>query len=540
MATLNLSDLKTGVAHPLENSQSSGKCLIHMKLTDQCTKSIDALVHSRKGAFFSLRFSVAGGTMVIPADDGKPCKFQFKTSSLQSRYEGQNMLECVHQAANGSYLHKLSCTGTIDHRLTVQGNDQIFQSTKDRMKQVEQKRKETMTQEIKLPTKGRAKKPKSTLKAPPPMDRTTPSPTFRKPVKHAPPKSTSSVGKSSVGGAGGGRMSSHTKLTAPVRVSLSLKERVIHFLAIKPQKRDEVLLKINKESKKMDTDVSAMLDAVLSEVSEVSSGNHKLRPEFYGDIQIEDWPQYNDAERHLVRRRYGKPSSVPSSSQSVSSASTIPSIKRGLLEPEPDIAPKKPKLEYPTTPAHKPHPLTISKDATKPLDPPQPSFKTPEPPKKKPKEKKKKKKHKPDEGAKLNSDPSTMTSDPSTVTSNPTSTTNDIPDFKMEFPPIQTDEQRTFYKEVFNSDYTEYIQLKDSMDSVSTPHQKLCSELSDKLKQLPKRCEEAKSIRKRIRAKYSEVQQNKVYQENRRRFQELHHKLDYIKKQVVDYDRTKQ
>ena len=215
------------------------------------------------------------------------------------------------------------------------------------------------------------------------------------------------------------------------------------------------------------------------QVSEVSSGNHKLRPEFYGDIQIEDWPQYNDAERHLVRRqvamavplhvyyahvydfiyslfcgcrRYGKPSSAPTSSQSVSSASTIPSIKvcqpshhthpliapphtthtqRGLLEPEPDIAPKKPKLEYPTTPAHKPHPLTISKDATKPLDPPQPSFKTPEPPKKKPKEKKKKKKHKPDEGAKLNSDPSTMTSDPSTVTSNPTSTTNDIPDFKM-------------------------------------------------------------------------------------------------------------
>ena len=84
MATLNLSDLKTGVAHPLENSQSSGKCLIHMKLTDQCTKSIDALVHSRKvsvsvcvnchvvsfavifvqGAFFSLRFSVAGGVSI--------------------------------------------------------------------------------------------------------------------------------------------------------------------------------------------------------------------------------------------------------------------------------------------------------------------------------------------------------------------------------------------------------------------------------------------------------------------------------------------
>lgn len=48
MAALNLSHLKTGVAYPLENSQSSGKCLIHMKLTDMCTKSIDALVTSRR------------------------------------------------------------------------------------------------------------------------------------------------------------------------------------------------------------------------------------------------------------------------------------------------------------------------------------------------------------------------------------------------------------------------------------------------------------------------------------------------------------
>ncbi len=106
-------------------------------------------------------------------------------------------------------------------------------------------------------------------------------------------------------------------------------------------------------------------------------------------------------------------------------------IQRGLLEPEPDVAPKKPKLEYPTLSVHKPHPLTISKDAPKPPDPPQPSIKMPELPRKKPKDKKKKKKHKPDGGAKLNSDPPTMNSDPSTVTSNPTSTTNDIPDFKM-------------------------------------------------------------------------------------------------------------
>lgn len=96
---------------------------------------------------------------------------------------------------------------------------------------------------------GRQKKLKSTLKAPPSIERTTPSPTFRKPAKHTPPSlksNSSSVGKSTVGVAGGGRMSSHTKITAPVRVSHSLKERVIHFLALKPQKRDEVLLRVKK------------------------------------------------------------------------------------------------------------------------------------------------------------------------------------------------------------------------------------------------------------------------------------------------------
>ena len=48
MAALNLSDLNTSVAYPLENSQSSGKCLIHMKLTDFCVRSIDGLVNSNK------------------------------------------------------------------------------------------------------------------------------------------------------------------------------------------------------------------------------------------------------------------------------------------------------------------------------------------------------------------------------------------------------------------------------------------------------------------------------------------------------------
>ncbi len=40
----------------------------------------------------------------------------------------------------------------------------------------------------------------------------------------------------------------------------------------------------------------------ITQVSEVSSGSHKLKQEFYGDIQIEEWPHYTDTERRLIRR----------------------------------------------------------------------------------------------------------------------------------------------------------------------------------------------------------------------------------------------
>ena len=46
-------------------------------------------------------------------------------------------------------------------------------------------------------------------------------------------------------------------------------------------------------------------------------------------------------------------------------------------------------------------------------------------------------------------------------------------------------------------------------------------------------------IRKLIRAKYKELQQNKGFGEGKRRCQELHEKLEHIKKQVVDYDKTR-
>jgi len=127
------------------------------------------------------------------------------------------------------------------------------------------------------------------------------------------------------------------------------------------------------------------------------------------------------------------------------------------------------------------------------------------------------------------------------------------------FPAIENDQQKTEYKRIFTTDYTEYLQLRDSIEADTSQHQQEYSALNEKLNNFPKRSEEAsvrtqysnmhctnfclyhtlQAIRKQIRAMYLEKQQNKRLVENQKRFKELHDKLGHIKKHVVDYDKSK-
>ena len=49
---LKLSDLKPNMDYPLENSIPEGRCLIHVKLTDFCARSVENLIHSDKVCCF--------------------------------------------------------------------------------------------------------------------------------------------------------------------------------------------------------------------------------------------------------------------------------------------------------------------------------------------------------------------------------------------------------------------------------------------------------------------------------------------------------
>lgn len=59
-----------------------------------------------------------------------------------------------------------------------------------------------------------------------------------------------------------------------------------------------------------------------------------------------------------------------------------------------------------------------------------------------------------------------------------------------QFPTLICEEERQRYKQVFNKEYVDYLQLKDSIDQVANQNQKECSALSQRLNSVPKHSEE--------------------------------------------------
>ncbi len=61
-----------------------------------------------------------------------------------------------------------------------------------------------------------------------------------------------------------------------------------------------------------------------------------------------------------------------------------------------------------------------------------------------------------------------------------------------QFPPLSTYEERKRYKQIFNTEYVEYLQLKDDIDDVASNYSSMCSQLGERLHSVPKHSDEYK------------------------------------------------
>ncbi|KAL2092994.1 hypothetical protein ACEWY4_010306 [Coilia grayii] len=270
--------------------------------------------------------------------------FSFYLSS-DSKDKPQASFDCVHQYGLGDGWEHLESLGSIQDKITVCATDDSYQMTRERMSQVEKDIMSRSAIEIKPGSTSLSKcvKIKRKQGLPPSVDSLN---------KHSP--------------------SSNKRSGASPVAQRPLRDRVIHVLALKPYRKAELLLWLEKE--RANPKDKADLSAVLEEVAKLNPKDYSftLKDEFYRQVQ-RDWPGYLEEERQLVHRlltrklqplgpgqlRSSQPNHsyhrTPGDSPSQLSPVKNPSVKRPVPSDHSESpTPKKPKLPELSLPLQSP------------------------------------------------------------------------------------------------------------------------------------------------------------------------------------------
>ncbi|KAG5839728.1 hypothetical protein ANANG_G00208020 [Anguilla anguilla] len=463
--------------------------------------------------------------------------FSFYLSS-DSKDKPQASFDCIHQYVSGENREQLECQGSIQDKITVCATDDSYQMTRERMSQVEKDIWSRTAIEI---------KPGSTY----------PSKYVKIPKKPAPPPTTDGLHRHSPSNRRGG---------APGTVAQRpLRDRLLHLLALKPYRKPELLLWLDRE--RAGPRDKADLGSVLEEVAKLNPKDQSftLKDELYVHVQ-KDWPGYQEEERQLLHRLLARKTLQSGSSQSksfqlnpsfqktsedsplhlspgknlaakrtlpsspldglsqkrprvsepapppppLSSGPAVPSGARGLTALHPKAETQRIGGHAPESRDGFPAQHNLSDPAHKPAPP------SPKPPNLKPDLEKQ---H--EQG-----DANTPVSPPSPA---------ELPDYLLKYTVILASEQRQKYKEDFCAEYDEYRDLHARIGSVT----QMFVRLGSKMKTLSPGTKEHKVMEDQILEKYKKYMKKfPGYREEKRRCEYLHQKLSHIKRLILDYDQT--
>ncbi|XP_022055245.2 RNA polymerase II elongation factor ELL-like [Acanthochromis polyacanthus] len=263
------------------NKNSPNRTLYHVKLTDTAIRALEAF-QNLKGSLPSepsICFKGNQGYIKIPAPTSESPSalrvFSFYLSS-DSKDQPQASFECIHQYVSGDGRDQLEGQGSIQDKITVCATDDSYQMTRERMSQVEKDSWSRSAIEIK-------------------PGATHPSKCIKYQKRPAAPLSASdsSFCKQPTNNRRNGTLATPTQKP--------LRDRIIHLLALKPYRKPELLLWLERE--RASPKDKAELSATLEEVAKVNpkDSSYLLRDDLYRYIQ-RDWPGYSEEERQLISR----------------------------------------------------------------------------------------------------------------------------------------------------------------------------------------------------------------------------------------------
>ncbi|XP_036417646.1 RNA polymerase II elongation factor ELL2 [Colossoma macropomum] len=268
-----------GLSCAKTHKNTPNRTIYHVKLTDTAIRTLEAY-QNLKGSLPNqpaICFKGNQGYVKIPAptaDSPDALRvFSFYLSS-DSKDKPQASFDCIHQYVSGDGRDHLEGQGSIQDKITVCATDDSYQMTRERVSQVEKDIWSRSAIEIKPgathPRKCVQIKRKQGLPG-----------SFDGANRHSP---------------------SNKRSSAPSVVAhRPLRERVIHLLALKPYKKPELLLWLERE--RASPKDKAELSAVLEEVAKLNPKDHSftLRDDFYRQVQ-RDWPGYMEEEKQLIHR----------------------------------------------------------------------------------------------------------------------------------------------------------------------------------------------------------------------------------------------
>ncbi|EDV21077.1 uncharacterized protein TRIADDRAFT_60487 [Trichoplax adhaerens] len=249
---------------------------VQVKLTDSCLNALDSYIK------FALKLNEDHPTLSCDGKTGRifiPDKnggrdFQFSCTTLP---EDRGPFECysMHQ----SHSDKMIYEGSITTRMSIQATDEIYAKTKIKMEKAEEERKESrakLVNPVSKATKGGRNKSKPVLLRP---TRTIPA---SKPL--LPSRSTNYVTTSS---------------------NKPYKDRVIHYLAIQPLNKLELLTRLHKDGRANKKDTNR-LGSILKEVAVMKNNKFYLHKHLYSEVQVDKFSSYTENDKRLVALNISK------------------------------------------------------------------------------------------------------------------------------------------------------------------------------------------------------------------------------------------
>ncbi|XP_041951403.1 RNA polymerase II elongation factor ELL-like [Alosa sapidissima] len=333
-------------------SNGSNTSIFHVKLTDSALRAIESYQSSKGStAHPSIRFTGNQGKISIPRGQTSEdyVTFTFYLSHV-GRDNPQGSFDCIQQYATCDGAVELDCRGVIQDKITVNATDDSYQKARQNMAQVEE---ETRRRGAIVIKQGRYMSKRVQIRKPPAglTDVVAPSRRVSRPVL------ISSSSSSSPRRPGGLLRPPQEKVKV---AGLSVRERLTHLLALKPYRKAELILRLQRDGlapQERDT-----LDGLLTQVAHLSEKDNTftLKDALLKDVR-KDWPGYSEGDRQLLKRilitksrKLGQVQNLRSSPATVEvtrspqreQASSSPSQKRPLPDYIDPLANKKPRISH--------------------------------------------------------------------------------------------------------------------------------------------------------------------------------------------------